>query len=143
MDTTSSTRDLVSPKPSKTFEQNLSPDGMPKDWKFWCIIFSLALSVLLTAVEFVNHLSFFFCLNVGLTRRLDKKKRIDWNWGSAADDHSRLEGPAVHMGRFRVYIGLHSTRTPLWWASAGTTTTFCGKCEERQWLHCISFCIRS
>jgi hypothetical protein len=59
MDTTSSTRDLVSPKPSKTFEQNLSPDvhhGVPKDWKFWCIIFSLALSVLLTAVEFVNHL---------------------------------------------------------------------------------------
>ncbi|KAH8985667.1 major facilitator superfamily domain-containing protein [Lactarius akahatsu] len=26
--------------------------GVPKDWKFWCIIFSLALSVLLTAVEF-------------------------------------------------------------------------------------------
>ncbi|KAH9962027.1 major facilitator superfamily domain-containing protein [Lactifluus volemus] len=27
-------------------------NGVPKDWKFWCIIFSLALSVLLTAVEF-------------------------------------------------------------------------------------------
>ncbi|KAH9962025.1 major facilitator superfamily domain-containing protein [Lactifluus volemus] len=26
--------------------------SVPKDWKFWCIIFSLALSVLLTAVEF-------------------------------------------------------------------------------------------
>ncbi|KAI9442690.1 Mfs1.2 [Lactarius indigo] len=26
--------------------------GVPKDWKFWCIIFSLGLSVLLTAVEF-------------------------------------------------------------------------------------------
>jgi len=67
MDTTSSTRDLVSPKPSKTFEQNLSPDihhGVPKDWKFWCIIFSLALSVLLTAVEFVSHLILrcIFCL---------------------------------------------------------------------------------
>ena len=30
--------------------------GVPKDWKFWCIIFSLALSVLLTAVEFVGLL---------------------------------------------------------------------------------------
>lgn len=29
---------------------------MSKDWKFWCIIFSLALSVLLTAVEFVSRL---------------------------------------------------------------------------------------
>ena len=28
--------------------------GVPKDWKFWCIIFSLGLSVLLTAVEFVS-----------------------------------------------------------------------------------------
>lgn len=28
--------------------------GVPKDWKFWCIIFSLALSVLLTAVEFTS-----------------------------------------------------------------------------------------
>lgn len=27
----------------------------PKDWKFWCIIFTLALSVLLTAVEFVSR----------------------------------------------------------------------------------------
>ncbi|KAH9993506.1 major facilitator superfamily domain-containing protein [Russula compacta] len=28
--------------------------GVPKDWKFWCIMFSLALSVLLTAVEFTG-----------------------------------------------------------------------------------------
>jgi hypothetical protein len=28
--------------------------AVPKDWKFWCIIFSLALSILLTAVEFVS-----------------------------------------------------------------------------------------
>lgn len=59
MDTDSSIQNLlVSPK-SSTFEQNPSPnthDGVPKDWKFWCIIFSLALSVLLTAVEFVSHL---------------------------------------------------------------------------------------
>jgi hypothetical protein len=27
----------------------------PKDWKFWCIIFSLALSTLLTAIEFVSR----------------------------------------------------------------------------------------
>ncbi|KAF8258823.1 major facilitator superfamily domain-containing protein [Lactarius quietus] len=35
-------------------EQDSAPDphGVPKDWKFWCIIFSLGLSVLLTAVEF-------------------------------------------------------------------------------------------
>ncbi|KAI9510085.1 major facilitator superfamily domain-containing protein [Russula earlei] len=33
---------------------SLSPQGVPKDWKFWCIIFSLALSVLLTAVEFTG-----------------------------------------------------------------------------------------
>jgi hypothetical protein len=30
--------------------------GVPKDWKFWCIIFSVALSVLLTAIEFVGLL---------------------------------------------------------------------------------------
>jgi hypothetical protein len=28
--------------------------GVKKDWKFWCIVFSLTLSVLLTAVEFVR-----------------------------------------------------------------------------------------
>jgi MFS family permease len=28
--------------------------GVPKDWKFWCIIFSLSLSILLTAVEFTS-----------------------------------------------------------------------------------------
>ncbi|KAN0107400.1 MFS general substrate transporter [Russula decolorans] len=28
--------------------------GVPKDWKFWCIIFSLALSILLTAIEFTS-----------------------------------------------------------------------------------------
>ncbi|KAN0135475.1 MFS general substrate transporter [Lactarius tabidus] len=42
--------------------ENTQPDGdeapaahgVPKDWKFWCIIFSLCLSVLLTAVEFTS-----------------------------------------------------------------------------------------
>jgi len=29
--------------------------GVPKDWKFWCIIFSFALSILLTALEFVSR----------------------------------------------------------------------------------------
>ena len=38
--------------------------GVPKDWKFWCIIFSLALSILLTAIEFVGRLS--------MPKRLDK-----------------------------------------------------------------------
>jgi hypothetical protein len=45
--------------------ENTQPDGdeapaahgVPKDWKFWCIIFSLCLSVLLTAVEFVSCFS--------------------------------------------------------------------------------------
>jgi hypothetical protein len=32
--------------------------GVPKDWKFWTIIFSLALSILLTAIEFVSRPSF-------------------------------------------------------------------------------------
>jgi hypothetical protein len=59
MDATSTTPDLVDPKPSNTLEPDLSPDthqGVPKDWKFWCIIFSFGLSILLTAVEFVSHL---------------------------------------------------------------------------------------
>jgi hypothetical protein len=30
-------------------------DHVQKDWKFWCIIFSLALSIVLTAVEFVSR----------------------------------------------------------------------------------------
>ena len=33
----------------------IASHGVPKDWKFWCIIFSLGLSVLLTAVEFVSY----------------------------------------------------------------------------------------
>jgi len=53
-----STRELEYPKISNTFGRTPSPDdrhhGVPKDWKFWCIIFSLALSVLLTAVEFTG-----------------------------------------------------------------------------------------
>jgi len=59
--TTTSTRELEYPKLPSTFGRTPSPDdrhhdhAMPKDWKFWCIIFSLALSVLLTAVEFVSH----------------------------------------------------------------------------------------
>ncbi|KAH9954080.1 iron permease [Russula dissimulans] len=45
------------PEPSGTPGQSLSSgihnhwQGMPRDWKFWCIIFSLALSALATAVE--------------------------------------------------------------------------------------------
>ena len=39
-----------SPKPSDDL-----PYGVPKDWKFWCIIFSLSLSILLTAMELVSH----------------------------------------------------------------------------------------
>lgn len=29
--------------------------GVPKDWKFWGIIFSLALSILMTAIELVSR----------------------------------------------------------------------------------------
>ncbi|KAH9062385.1 major facilitator superfamily domain-containing protein [Lactarius vividus] len=39
-------------KPQSREDHAAIPHGVPKDWKFWCIIFSLALSVLLTAVEF-------------------------------------------------------------------------------------------
>ncbi|KAI9452641.1 Mfs1.2 [Lactarius psammicola] len=40
-------------KPAQSEEDGAAVShGVPKDWKFWCIIFSLALSVLLTAVEF-------------------------------------------------------------------------------------------
>lgn len=43
-------------RPSSPKSSNdISHHGVPKDWKFWCIIFSLALSVLLTAVEFVSR----------------------------------------------------------------------------------------
>ncbi|KAI0286536.1 major facilitator superfamily domain-containing protein [Russula brevipes] len=43
------------PSDSNKLDKNPLPGihhGVPKDWKFWTIIFSLALSVLLTAVEF-------------------------------------------------------------------------------------------
>ncbi|KAI0261570.1 major facilitator superfamily domain-containing protein [Russula aff. rugulosa BPL654] len=45
----SSSSVLASAKPS----DNIS-HGVPKDWKFWCIIFSLSLSVLLLAIEFTS-----------------------------------------------------------------------------------------
>ncbi|KAH9993180.1 major facilitator superfamily domain-containing protein [Russula vinacea] len=38
-----------SPEPSDDLSH-----GVIKDWKFWCIIFSIALSVLLTAIEFTS-----------------------------------------------------------------------------------------
>jgi hypothetical protein len=59
MDTALSPPILVSSEPPTTFEKHLSSnthEGVPKDWKFWCIIFSLALSLLVTAVESVSHL---------------------------------------------------------------------------------------
>jgi hypothetical protein len=58
--TTSTTREPEYPKLASTLGRTPSPEdrhhdhAVPKDWKFWCIIFSLALSVLLTAVEFVS-----------------------------------------------------------------------------------------
>jgi hypothetical protein len=61
MGTALSTQNLVANESATSFEHGENPssnthDGAPKDWKFWCIMFSLALSVLLTAVEFVSHL---------------------------------------------------------------------------------------
>jgi hypothetical protein len=56
--TTSSSR-LSTSKESNFATQAVDEDNhhdVPKDWKFWCIIFSLALSVLLTATEFVSRL---------------------------------------------------------------------------------------
>jgi hypothetical protein len=45
----------LSPKLSDTFREDSDiPHGVPKDWKFWCIMFSLASSLLLTAVELVS-----------------------------------------------------------------------------------------
>ena len=57
----------MEPKSSLSPPSSVNPSndfsyGVPKDLKFWCIIFSLALSVLLTAVEFVGHRSSFLCL---------------------------------------------------------------------------------
>ena len=43
-----------SPRAAKPSGDDGVSHAMPKDWKFWCIIFSLALSILLTAVEFVS-----------------------------------------------------------------------------------------
>ncbi|KAI0268427.1 major facilitator superfamily domain-containing protein [Russula aff. rugulosa BPL654] len=44
------------PQPSQSSVK--PPDGVshavPKDWKFWCIIFSLTMSILLTAIEFTS-----------------------------------------------------------------------------------------
>ncbi|KAH9962021.1 iron permease [Lactifluus volemus] len=54
--TTSSSR-LSTSKESNFATQAVDEDthhDVPKDWKFWCIIFSLALSVILTATEFTS-----------------------------------------------------------------------------------------
>ena len=82
---------------SSISEKNLPPGpeihyGVPKDWKFWCIMFSLALSVLLTAVEFVSrHLSHAAPSSIaesqGEHRHLNRSLIADWNWGGTADNH--------------------------------------------------------
>ncbi len=69
----------LSPKPPNTFGQDRSPDihhGVPKDWKFWCIIFSLTLSILLTAIELVSYL---FFLLASLGQRGEAEAKWDLN----------------------------------------------------------------
>jgi hypothetical protein len=46
---------------------------VPKDWKFWCIIFSFALSVLLPAIDFVS--CFFYPQHRGDVRGLHQTYR--------------------------------------------------------------------
>ncbi|KAF8482463.1 iron permease [Russula ochroleuca] len=41
-------------RPSSAKPSDDLSEGMPKDWMFWCIIFSFALSTLITAVEFTS-----------------------------------------------------------------------------------------
>src|SRR6266481_482120 len=50
----SSTVESLAPRSPTKPSNDGDSHAVPKDWKFWCIIFSLALSVLLTAVEFVS-----------------------------------------------------------------------------------------
>jgi len=63
--------------------------GVPKDWKFWCIIFSLALSILLTAVEFVSR-PFFVAMSPGKApeRNVLIHRFVDFHRRGAADYHS-------------------------------------------------------
>jgi hypothetical protein len=48
-------KESSSPESSSARASNDLAHSVPKDWKFWCIIFSLALSILLTAIEFVSR----------------------------------------------------------------------------------------
>ena len=65
----SSAMEPLSFPPSAKRSDDLSY-GVPKDWKFWCIIFSLALSILLTAIEFVSR-PFFVPTSLLLENRLN------------------------------------------------------------------------
>jgi hypothetical protein len=87
------------PPPTK-YSDKLEPDtpqdgyhGVPKDWKFWCIIFSLAVSILMTAVEFVScHRHSLHPLATGSEGRRHWQSNnmhhaVDRDRGSAPDHH--------------------------------------------------------
>ena len=63
--------------------------GVPKDWKFWCIMFSLALSILLTAMEFVSRPFFVAMCPPGKApeQNILIHRLVDFHRRGAADNH--------------------------------------------------------
>ena len=103
------------------------PHGVPKDWKFWCIIFSLALSILLTAIEFVSH-PFFVATsppNKAPERNIYIHRFVDFHRRGAANDHPQFEGRAIHMGRFCLCVRFECPCTSLWRTITGPFLLFC------------------
>ena len=66
---------------------DLSHD-VPKDWKFWCIIFSLALSILLTALELVSRPVFVAKSGKVPERNIYIHRFVDFHRRGAANDHT-------------------------------------------------------
>jgi hypothetical protein len=99
--------------------------GVPKDWKFWCIIFSLSLSILLTAVEFVScflgQLESNQCWYWETWSLIRCVAYLDLNRSRTSDDHTRPGGQAIHLGRFCVCARVDGPSSPLWRPHTGAT----------------------
>ena len=76
-------------EPSSPSSAKCSDDlshGVPKDWKFWSIIFSLALSILLTAIEFVSR-PFAATSPRGKVAEQNIHRLVDFRRRGTANDH--------------------------------------------------------
>jgi hypothetical protein len=85
----SSVMEPSSSSPSSNKRSDDLSNGVPKDWTFWCIIFSLALSILLTAMEFVSRPFFVATSPPGKApeRSILIHRFVDFHRRGVADDH--------------------------------------------------------